>query len=177
MNNLRTNIVGIDKPIQEIQTNLYDSLSEIWGSVTAYGRVYKNVSEDGNLPEWFDSTKQDYIDTFYDDNDVASICFLVSDDSETDDELVFVNNVKCVFALDLSRAYDTTERNDQEAKRDALQALRNADFNMFKITEVQTGVENVFNDYFIDKISYLNMQPYLCFSINFDLNYYINDKC
>lgn len=178
MNNLRTNIHGIDVRLQEIQEELYEALVGAWGdNITGYGRVYKNVTEKGNIPEWYDATKGDYFDTYFHDSDTANFCFLVDDTSETEDELVFTNNVKCVFVVNLEKAYGNDVRNDQEAKRDALQALRDADLNMFKINEVQTGIKNVFNDYYTEKIKYLDMQPYYCFSINFEINYYLTDKC
>jgi len=180
MNNTKNSVVGIDKTLQEIQESIYTLLGNLWaGEIEGFGRVYKNDSDKGSIPEWYNSLNKDYQDVYYNDNKSCVFCFLVGDDDSTDDELVFESKVKCVFMVDLSKIYaDNTSRNDSEAHRDAVQMLRSSDFNNIDITQVQRGVENVFSGYFTDKVkASIDMQPLHCFSVNFDLQYYLTDKC
>ena len=180
MNNIRTSVVGIDKNIQDIQTSVYELLGNVWsGDVEGYGRVYKNEEGDGYLPEWYNSSNSDYEDVYYNDSKSCVFCFLVSDNDATTDELVFTSNVKCVFMVDLSKIYENNSlRKDSEAQRDATQALRDSDFNSFSITQVQRGIDNVFSGYITEKVkSNIDIQPLHCFSVNFNLQYYLTDKC
>jgi len=182
MNNIRSSVIGIDKVIQDVQTDVYDFLSSLWsGDIEGFGRVYKNIDKNNNsIPEWYNVSKGDYEDTYYDDKKSCVFCFLVGDNDSTTDEFVFTSNVKCVFMVDLSKIYTgNVLRNDSEAQRDAVQALRESDFQNFSITQIQRGVDSVFSGYFTDKIkdSQIDMNPLHCFSVNFDLQYYLTDKC
>ena len=159
MNNLLLNTKGIDVSIQEIQTYLYESLSQRWnGDIEGYGRVYKNIdSKDRVFPQWYNSSTEDYKDVYYDDSKSAVFSFLVSDDDSTNDEFVFTSKVKCVFGIEF---------------------LRNSDFNRIKITSIQKTIESVYNGYNIEQIKLSgNIQPKHVFSVNFDLQYYLTDKC
>lgn len=182
MNNLKTSPIGIDKVIQDVQVTMYGLLSNLWsGDIEGFGKVYKSLNSENNIiPEWYNSSKKDYEDVYYDDSKSCVFCFLVSDNDSTTDEFVFTSNVKCVFMVDLSKIYtDNSLRNDSEAQRDAVQALRDSDFQNFDITQIQRGIDNVFSGYFTDKIksSKIDTQPLHCFSVNFDLQYYLTDKC
>ena len=180
MNNLLLNTKGIDVSIQGIQRYLYESLSQRWsGDIEGYGRVYKNIdSTDRVFPQWYNSSTEDYKDVYYDDSKSAVFSFLVSDDDSTNDEFVFTSKVKCVFGIDLSKVFDSNKRLDSEAQRDVVEFLRNSDFNTIKITSIQKTIESVYNGYNIDQIKLSgNIQPKHVFSVNFDLQYYLTDKC
>ena len=142
MNNIRINTIGIDASIQEIQKSLYKYLSQRWdGKIEGYGRVYKNKNSDGNvIPEWYNSTNRDYQNVYYDDSKSAVFCFLVSDEDLTNNEFVFTSKVKCVFAINLEKILSSKERVDLEAQRDAVQFLRDSNFNTFKITFMQNTI-------------------------------------
>ena len=185
MNNLREQITGIDVPIQEIQISLYNYLLERWaGTITGYGRVYKNRTSDGSvIPEWFDSnigTSGGYKSVYYDDSTGSNFCFLVGDNDSTNDGFVFTSNVKCVFAVNLDSLLSSSsnERLDSVVQRDAVEFLRDSDYNTFKITGIQRTIENVYSGYSIENIQASgNIEPLHVFSVNFDLQYYLTDKC
>lgn len=180
MNNLRINTIGIDVSIQEIQKSLYKYLSQRWdGKIEGYGRVYKNKNSEGDfIPEWYNSANKDYQNVYYEDSKSAVFCFLVSDEDPTNNEFVFTSKVKCVFAVNLEKILSSKERVDLEAQRDAVQFLRDSDFNTFKITSIQKTIESVYAGYNIKEIQKsANIQPLHVFSVNFDLQYYLTDKC
>ena len=152
MNNLLISSEGLSAAIQTVQEELYASLPNFWaGDIEGFGKVYKNIENSSDdipkyyksakifIPEVYNSTKGDYEDVYYNDSKSCVFCFLISDKDNTDDELVFKNNVKVVFMVDLSKIYPLdNERQDAKAQKDAIQVLRdiNGDFSSWIIYEL-----------------------------------------
>lgn len=184
MNHTVTNAFGIDASIKRIQSDLYSELVKRWSltgnesnRINGYGRVYKNPKNFGKVPEAYKG-KREYEDVFYDDNADANFFFLVSDNSSSTDEMVFTNSVKVVFCLDLEKCIEGNDRMDALAHKDAVEILRNIPSSgKYTINGYETGLENVFSGFTIRGIKLDDLQPYHCFAIMLDLNYYLNDKC
>ena len=70
----------------------------------------------------------------------------------------------------------SSERVDGKAQKDAMDVLRNINGD-YEITGIERGSENIFNGYTAFGTSFDDMQPLHTFSINFNLNYYLTDKC
>ena len=191
MNNIRENLFGLDKTIQSVQKDLYNELAKVWaGDIEGYGRVYKNLENTTDdipkyyksskifIPEWYNASKKDYEDLYYNDNKSASFCFLTSDRDDTEDSLKYTTRTKVAFMVDLSKIYlDENERLDERAHRDVVEILRNFSFNKYQITGIEKGVDFVFNGYSTMNIRFDDMHPQHCFSVNLDLEYYLTDKC
>lgn len=178
-NNTLTEPIGIDVEIQGVQKNLYANLVGLWsGDISAYGRIYKNQSDKGLIPEWYNSSKKDYEEVYYDDKKSCVFCFLVGDNDTTEDELLFITNVKIVFMLDLSKVYPSeTERQDAKVQRDVVNFLRDYNFQRYKITDIERGIDTIFNDYETSGIKFNDIQPFHSFSVNLTLSYELTEKC
>lgn len=179
MNNTISITVGIDSVIQSIQTLLYTKLSVEWNpEIDFYGRIYRNVNLDGQMfPAWYYGNNE-YKDVMY--NDAFACCSMFIDDEihKTDDEMVFTTNVKCVFMVDLSRILPSnTERADAKAQKDVIELLRNHSFNRYKVKGIEKGIKNVFRGFKTDNLKFVDEQPYHCFAVNLELEYYIEDSC
>lgn len=176
MNFLATSTIGIDTVIKEIQTDLYDALLDRWqGSLDGYGRVYKTDTGTGVVPRYYISDN-DYKDVYYDDSMSGVFFFLTEESSSTDDELLFENDTKVVFMVDLNQIIGEG-RQDELARRDAVEILREISFQKFTITGIDTGVTNVFNGLDFSKIRKADINPLHTFCVNIRLQYYLTDKC
>ncbi len=184
MNHTVVEAFGIDSAIKRIQSQLYSELIGRWSltenpstRINGYGRVYKNPKNFSKVPEAYIG-KREYEDVFYDDNADANFFFLVSENSASSDQIVFTNDVKIVFCLDLERCISGNDRMDALAHRDVIEILRNIPSKgIYAITGYETGLERIFSGYSTTGIKYDDLQPYHCFAVNITLNYYLNDKC
>ena len=169
---------------------MYNALPSFWsGDIEGFGKVYKNIENSSDniptyyksskifIPEVYNSIKGNYEDVYYNNSKSCVFCFLIDDKDSTIDEIVFTNNVKVVFMVDLSKIYPLqNERQDAKAQKDAVQALRDIS-GEFIVNEVQRGIDNIFNEYTTSSMRFNDLQPLHAFSINIDLNYYLTDKC
>lgn len=175
MNHTRDNAVAIDSDIQKIQTDFYEALELRWPNkkLEGYGRVYKN----GDIPEWYTDQKG-YQDVFLDDNIDASFSFLSSEESATEDEYYFTNDVKVVVIVNLEKLFGSGEgRNDKMAERDAVELLRTISRKRYQITGTETGLDRIYSGYDISNITRDDLHPFHIFAVNMNLRYQIKDKC
>lgn len=190
MNNLLTSPVGIDKTIQFVQTNLYNELASIWGgAICGYGLVQKNpsytkgeepdyhVTSETVFPEWYDASKKDYTDVYFDDTKGCVFCFTKEDIDRTDDSILFKTRVKAIFSVDLTKIFpNETELVISMAHRDVIEVLRN--FNGgFNIKGIEQRLEVVWTGFNTSRMRFDDMYPKHCFAVNLDLEYYLTDKC
>lgn len=190
-NNTLTELIGLDATIQGIQIDLYDQLANVWsGDIEGYGRVYKNLENSTDdipkyyksskifIPEWYNASKGDYEELYYDDNKAAQFCFIVGDSDTTVDSNLYTTKTKVVFMVDLNKIYPgNTQRLDEKAHRDAIEILRNFGYNKFQITGISKGIDFVFTGFTTLNIRFNDLHPLHCFSVNIDLEYYLTDKC
>lgn len=191
MNNLLNSPIGLDAIIQDFQTDLYTELGTTWsGDISGYGKVYKNRhSTRENIPEWYRSSriykpewwnasKSDYENVYYDDNYGATFCFLVGDRHTTDDSVVYRVPIKIVCMVDLNKIYpDLTERADALAHKDVIEICRNYSFRDFKVSGIQTGIETIFAEYTTTDIKFDDTHPLHCFAVIAEMEYLLTDKC
>lgn len=178
MNYTLTTTIGIDHVIQSVQTDIYEWLTAVWDyELDGYGRIYKNLKDGKYIPEYFIGDNE-YKEVYFNDKVKGSFMFIVDEKNPTEDEMVYINDVKVVFMLNLGEIFPTeTNRADSMAHRDAVQALRRFAFMKYSITGVETGVENVFRGFDTSKIDVIDIHPNHCFSVNLKLSYYLTDKC
>jgi len=169
----------LDIEIQGIQDDLYTNLVGLWsGDISAYGRVYKNQTSKGLIPEWYNSSEKDYEEVYYDDKKACVFCFLVGDKDTTEDEVLFIADVKVVFMLDLSKIYPgETERQDAKAQRDVVNFLRDYNLSRYDITDIERGIDTIFSSYETSGIKFNDLQPLHSFSVNLKLRYHLTEKC
>lgn len=175
MNYLKTNPKGIDAALQPYQTKLWNKLRALWGmdddKYLCYGRCYRNQKKDGYVPEMYVGSKE-YKDLFFDDT-LSAISFFGCEEKTIKNGLHF-GDAHLIFLVDLSKIkFTVTHRADEEAIQGVYLLLKN--YGELVITDEISGIDNVFREYSgwnkTGGISLKNMQPLLCFRLNFTINY------
>lgn len=177
MNNTLSETYQIDTVLQGIQTPLYDSLIATWNTdkLDAYGRVYKNLTEQGDyVPEVYNSVNKKYEEVYY--NNQSCFFFIDDENHSTQDQHEYQTDVKIAFMVNLSDVKASTERVDSDVQRDAISAIRNL-YSDFTITGIEKGIDNVFRGFKTIGIKWNDMQPLHVFAIVGELKYIVNDKC
>ncbi len=176
--------VGIDIPIDRVQDLLYSGLGGklplSWvtaeNGYQSYHRAYKNEDnqEDaGQIVEAYDGTNE-YKDVFFADNFSASSFFL-SEDTIGSNGHLYNTDISIIFQLNLEETYPTiTHRADEEAHREVLLILENAPWASYSITELVTGIDNVYAALNLGKIRYTDMHPRHCFMVTMNVEYEYN---
>lgn len=175
---LKENPIGIDLPLQRLQTALYNGLVQRWGILEAdyncFGRVYRNQESDrGYFPEAFIEGR-DYEDPLTNDRIAATSFFgessrtnIVGYQAETD--------VHLIFCIDLSKVKpNITHRPDEECHMDILSILnKNSVFATVESTELWNDF--IFREYNAwrsqDGMKFSDMHPYHCFRVNMKMTY------
>lgn len=176
MNHVLSETYQIDSVIQPIQTSLYTDLIERWETdkLDAYGRVYKNESETGTIPEIYDAEAKKYFEVYYDKQ--SCFFFIDGDEHTTEDEHQFKTSLKIAFMLNLGDLKTSGNRVDADVQRDALELVRKLN-GEFTIQGIEKGIDNVFRGFKTDMIQFEDMQPFHVFAITGEISYFINDKC
>lgn len=177
MNNLKTNPIGIDKPIQRAQVLLYDQLTALWGiSLDGYGRVYKNEGKNGEVhPEVYVSGK-DYSGTLF-TVEGAKFFFETSDKSVHTHDTYFNSDISVYFIINIDDIKNVAHRADEEIRQDVFSVLHNSPFREIKSIEV--GIKNVASSFTnIDegKAKWFDKHPYHVFKIVSEVEYYFNSN-
>lgn len=184
---LKTNPVGTDKPIQVLQQFLYAQLGKIWNlqpaDYTAYGRAYRNQTEDGYCPEVFvgignDPNQPEYKDAFFDDS-VKALSFFGMGETEKYSVGSTIAPVFVIFQVNVPALKPSIlHRGDEEIRLDVQRLCEPRKFG-FTLTGFETGLDNVFREYSgwkkKDGIKFRDEHPWHAFRINFNLLYNILD--
>lgn len=169
--NQKINPVGIDIPIQDLQTKLHDDLIATLGITSAqyycYGRVYVNPQKEGLVFETYEGSGE-YIEVLPGD-EIPLRSFFVWEESSYDDK--YAGEISLIVFANLTVLKSLiTHRADEEIHKDYHDILRKEPFG-FKIVRLVTGINNVFPDY--RKLKYDDMQPYHVFKFITELKYQI----
>ena len=174
---------GVDITIQSAQKYLYAELNKTWGTgdstLDAYGRIYRNQSNDGYIPEAYDG-KSEYKEVFFDDLKSGLFFFLLGEKQEyngglfTPVAIIFEVNIPLIKPGYAWRA-DEEIRTDVEllCHGNRLKGLG------FTLKGVETGIDSVFREFSGWRkekgIKYGDEHPYHCFRLNFNLLYTISN--
>jgi hypothetical protein len=182
MLNLKTNPVGIDWYVQQLQKKLHTALLAKWeitdSKYECYGRCYRNKKDNGYVAEVYTSGN-DYKEVYWNDTLAAISFFGISNNvkrgikSEAD--------VHLVFFLDLSKAKPgITHRGDEEVRQDVINIIGNTSFG-FNHLSTELWLENVLREYagsYRDqRLRAVDMHPVHCFRINLKLLFDQNKIC
>lgn len=167
--------IGIDAVIESVKSDLYNGLEDLFPSaqIDAFGRVYRNRKEVGLVPEY--RINNEYRDVYLDDSRDLIFSFLPSEESDTEDEFVFVNEVKVLFFANLGRLYG--DYVDAQAHRDMVSKLRAISNRRYNITTVEVGIENVLSDFYTEALKAADIAPWHFFAVGIRLYYNLNDSC
>jgi hypothetical protein len=179
----RTEITGVDSPIDGFQRMLYPKIVAVWGMETgsvkdynSYARAYKNQTEDGYIPEVFVGGKE-YKEVLVDDRIKALSFFTVNDNiSFSGNQLK--GQVSLLFFINLEKIAPGINRNDEKVRQQIIQMVQGTKSYGFDFQGVETGIDNVLRDFSgLRKtigMKYRDMHPFHCFKLNFTVNYKSN---
>lgn len=154
-NHLLPTPTGIDYQIQKLQNYLYERLYNMWGTsgLTAslfemYGRVYRNESKDGFVPQWYSGGNEYMLDMFYNDKIAAHIFFGVNDPVAVDNNR-HEYNVSLYVCCNLDLLYPgvTTQRLDEQVKYDVERLISDGNRFGFKVVQIIGDIDNVLSKY------------------------------
>jgi hypothetical protein len=170
----------MDRPIQKFQTRLYAAIKNEFcfgdDDYQSYGRVYRNQTKDGYIPEAY-NTKGEYKEVLFDDTNKLQSFFGVGERSEVEGSQ-HVIPVHLVFHADLCKIYETLgipHRPDEELRTTITNIIRKTLGFGLSYISLETGVENVFREYSGTRIEkgmkYRDMHPMHCFRFNMELRH------
>lgn len=146
---LKTDPKGIDFIIDSLQKKTFTELTAVggigWTDYESYHRAYKNPQSGSTIPEIY-TTSGNYLEVLFDDT-FSATSFVLSEDSRTKiDHEVYAQDISIIFQAQLDKLYPSIDhRADEEMHADIVTAINAAGFQK-DITEVTTGVSNVYSE-------------------------------
>ena len=163
----KANTYGVDKKINLIQRYLDAKLATSWGNnVLVYGRVQDTIKDGKQIPEVYDGIE--YINPFINDNQAATIAFIEKTKSINVGK--FTSQVDVLFTVLLPEIHSNALREDEKAIMQAYTALKKSGYAL-SINGVKQGINDVFSGYDTSMIIYRDMQPWLVFSFQIEIDY------
>ena len=187
----KTNPVGVDIPIQKLQTELYRKLidADHWNladtsKYKAYGRCYRNKVDDGYIAENYEGGSN-YKEVYWDSSLTAISFFGITKEikaginSEADIHLVFFADLS-KLALKDKELNTITHRADEELRQMVLKIIGTHSHG-FNYVSTELWLENVLKEYpgsrREKRLAAVDMHPVHCFRINLKLIYNANKIC
>lgn len=180
MNHTKTNPVGVDYKIGQLQTPLYNHVAAKYGlgdsDYDCYPRVYKNIARNGGyLPQAFVSGNEYTPDTLMNDNKAITSFFDISEAITVGENLLCSTKVFLYFFIDLSKLLpDVATRNDEEVINDIVNFV-NTKYH-FLVVAKQVGITSILKDYTGYKGAKMDVQnigKFLCFRLDMEQNNYL----
>ena len=178
----KTNPVGIDIPMQKLQSYMHDRLISKWAvadntAYRCYGRAYRNQTADGYIAENYEGAKN-YKEVYW-DSSLTSISFFGITPKTNFDAGNESPDVHLVFFVNLEKIKPLiTHRADEEIHKDVINVINEKSYG-FMLQSIDTGIENILREYpgsrRDDRLKFVDMHPTHCFRLNFKLNYNINN--
>lgn len=159
-----------------MQVDIYDALLTQFPNMTGYGRVYRNESERGVIPEAFVEDTNDYKEVFLDSSLDLSFGFIDNETHTSEDGVVYIAKIKVFFWVNIS-ILSATERQDAEMHRIVSVILKENGYPSDNETELEKGVDNVFKGFNVENLKSSDIHPFHLFSFNFNLPYNLTKKC
>jgi hypothetical protein len=187
MLNLKTKPSGLDIPIQLYQTWLYGKLKSIWGitdevGYDSFGRIYKNKTKAGYIPEVFISSLNSKNTTnkevYFDQTNHKAVTFFSVDPSRDYNSGSMTAKISLIFILNSEKVKPIPSRGTEEIKQDIFQLLHSGKYE-FTMLGSESGFKNVFREFdgwiTKDTLTFMDVHPMYCFKINFRVVYNIFD--
>lgn len=185
MNNLRVNPVGVDIPINNIQTFLYNKYNAF--NIVSYGRVYKDIvsqnkdrvyknERSGRIFPYFYDSNDEYKEVLLDDGYDLCYFFNVEDTEEFKENGDVISPCEIIFVFNLTNIKGNLQRRDEEIKQEVLEYLYKFK-GVFNITEIVRGLDNVYYNFRGISEYFKDLQPYFHLKIRGEILYNINLKC
>lgn len=179
---LKTNPVGVDKKIDQLQRNLFSKLIEIWKfdgeKYKCTPRCYRNQKETGYVAELFVGLN-DYEEVYYDDRVSATSFFgLGQTEVITEPGNMTVADVHLIFSVNAQevKPIPANQRNDEEIRIDVQSIIDTyGTSNGWIIKKITSGLDKILTEYPGSRVSeglkYKDMHPFLWFRFDMQLYY------
>lgn len=178
----KTNPVGIDVAIQQLQTFLHKHLVSKWGLTgdddplyKCYGRADRNKKDSGYVAEVYTGGLGgvDYTDVYWDDS-LKAISFFGTG-SKTTFEVKNKVEVHLVFFVNVAKLKPSVAHRADEEVRNEIQQLFGNTLHGFSLESIELWLENVLREYpgsrRDQRLIVVDMQPVHCFRLNLTLLY------
>ena len=166
MNHLKTDPLGVDIVIQTMQIVLYDALTDSWGHVNGFGRVYKTKKGERTIPEHY-SGKGQYQEVLTNDSYVATFFFVEDGEIESRGSCLSRTKVDLFILVDAARAReDVSHYPDEEIRLQVLNVARRYFTDIVRTVKGRDAL-NGFTTHDLDFI-----HPYFIFKITGIINNY-----
>jgi hypothetical protein len=178
MIHLKKNPTGIDVWIQQHQQVLYKYLTHpsVWNlkkdEYDCFGRVYRNNSENGYIPEAY-LEDGEFRDVYANTDKAVQSFYGLGNNTTVSGSKSRTVQIHLVFWANMERLKPKIKhRPDEEVRLDVESFIREEGYGM-EYKELVTGVVNVFNEYpgRLDMIKHLDMYPNHCFRFNMEVTY------
>ena len=171
MNYTYENVKGIDKQIQILQNHLYRKLN--WSNLELFGRVFKNRRKNSKqiIPEAYVGNGE-YREVLTNDKVDAIMFFIEDDEHISQTGYQFKTKINLVVIANLKKLYANNDyREDHKCIQEVIELLQSACKQVLKIKK---GVKASLNEFYNEDITFSNMEPYTCFSLEFELIYQLD---
>jgi len=178
----KTGPVGIDALIQDMQTQMHDALLLKWSIATddykAYGRCDRNKTTNGYIAEYYIGSKE-YKEVFWDDS--LTMLSFYGTDAKVDYAQGETINIHQVFFINITKVKPSIlHRGDEEVKADIISTVKQGAYALSLVGFEQYS-ENALREYpgsrRDKRLIAVDMQPMMCFRLNFKLLYDIDQNC
>lgn len=171
-------LYGVDRELKLLQDYINDNLD--WeGDYKVFGLAQKVETENGIIPEIYvgsDSNNLEYSQIFIDDTITGTVGFI-----EQGDRTLGVDKsitIDMIVTVRLDEAYPTITERVDEYMIMKMELILNAYYGGRHIAiSAKKGIREVFSGFYIENIKYNDIQPWLVFSIRFNLPYFNINKC
>jgi hypothetical protein len=181
---LKTNPVGLDVPIQELQKFLYNRLKALWNiqddnSIEGNGRCYREKVDNGYIPRLFVEGSGDipYKNAEFIDSLHSAVFFFDVWDVVKQNGTTATAKVDLIFMVDLQKLKPTVSHRADEEVRHDVQRICITPRQSFVLKEFGFGTKYVFNRFdgltTKDIEQYRDVHPLHNFKLTFDLVYHI----
>lgn len=179
---MKNSVTGIDVNIQSLQKFLYKKLKALWpiddSNFDGYGRVYKNSTDRGYVPELFESSPEqnntEYRSIYFDKSKKGLFFFSVDDQERYKDGTATIK-VFLIFVLNVALIKDDIQHRGDEEVRNDVRKLCSLGLHELTLTGTETGFSNVFKQFtgLVNKEGEIfeDRHPIYCFKINLELMY------
>ena len=166
---LKTNPVGVDVVVNDIQNLLFTNLTSNgvgnWtnSNYQSYYRAFINPKNGGTIPE-VDNGSNEYKEVLMDDTFTASSFFLV-DNVRDFEESQFGVSVSIIFQANIKELFPSIpHRADEEMHKDIIDAIEDTQYTDM-ITGFSLGIDNVYSDLsipesFIERVQWDDLSQY-----------------
>lgn len=170
MNYLKSNTKGIDTIIKGLQSYLYDSITSYWdlNNFDGYGRVYKNKRNEKVVPEYYKSNRE-YKEVLLSDKKDGIMFFVASDTTEVNGNSL-IQNCDILFTINLNKIGLNNERQDEEFRQKIIYFLNNYPRRQ-EITQIHTGLSNVYLDFNGVQEYFYDMQDFHHFKTTLNIRF------